>query len=154
MSGFHPEKLTVRLIEPAGPLWPMLGRKYTLTHSDVTGQLFLDIGLVYNYKAINPGLRDEVLAAWKGGSDGNLYLWGSAYVDAGEFKKEISSFRYSIFKKEMKTALEGIIYGDAGLYQRYPELLSAPIYIRYQSVFPEYQGIFYYGTPQDYLNAS
>lgn len=65
MSVFNPEKLTVKLISPATFAQPVVGRKYTLTHSDITADIFLDIGYVYNYKSINPNMRDEVLAKWK-----------------------------------------------------------------------------------------
>ena len=47
---------------PATSAQPLEGRKYTLTHSDVTAELFLDIGYVYNYEVVNCEMRDEVLA--------------------------------------------------------------------------------------------
>jgi len=43
-----------------------------LTHSDITAQLFLDIGYSYNYKSIDPKMRDEVLAEWKKDKHGRL----------------------------------------------------------------------------------
>ena len=49
---FTPDKLEITLIDPVTENGPVEGRKYTLTHSDETGMLFLDIGNVYNYSAI------------------------------------------------------------------------------------------------------
>ena len=43
---------------------PIIGRKYTLTHSDITADLFLTIGLEYAYDEISE-MRDEVLAEWQ-----------------------------------------------------------------------------------------
>ena len=40
-------------------------RKYTLTHSDETGELFLTIGKDYDYESINYKLRDEALGSWE-----------------------------------------------------------------------------------------
>ena len=58
MSDFNPQKLKVTLIPPANSVQPIEGRRYTLTHSDITAELFLDIGYVYNYEAINRKMRD------------------------------------------------------------------------------------------------
>ena len=58
---FTPDKLETTLMSPTTEDGAIEDRKYTLTHSDETGMLFLDIGEVYNYSAINQDLRDEVL---------------------------------------------------------------------------------------------
>lgn len=147
MSNFNPQKLSVRLIPPATLIQPIQGRKYTLTHSDITGELFLDIGYKYNNQAINWKIRDEVLAEWKEGQ-GALHLIGRVYVAGGEFDEQTANKRFTIFVKEMDTALKGIVYGDLPLYTNYPELLDAPIYVHYKSYYPQYRMIVYYGTPR------
>ncbi len=90
MSVFNPQKLSVRLIPPATFNQPIEGRKYTLTHSDITPELFLDIGYVYNYESINLKMSDEVLAEWKKDLHGCLNLVGKAYVDDGEFNQKVA----------------------------------------------------------------
>ncbi|HJV46182.1 MAG TPA: staygreen family protein, partial [Bacillota bacterium] len=152
MSVFNPQKLSVKLIPPATFTQPVEGRKYTLTHSDITAELFLDIGYVYNEKSINPKMRDEVLANWKKDSHGRLNLVGKAYIDGGEFSQKVAGIRFRIFKKEMATALKGIVYGDRPFYVHYPFLLNAPIFIHYLSIYPQYRQVAYYGTPRQYLN--
>ena len=147
MSDFNPEKLSVRLIPPANFAQPVERRKYTLTHSDSTGQLFLDIGYEYNLTSINPVMRDEVVAEWKKDPLGRFYLVGKAYVDGGEFNQKIADTRFNVFKREMPTALNGIVYGDRPFYVNYPSLIDAPIFIHYLSVYPQYRLIAYYGTP-------
>lgn len=150
MSNFNPKKLSVRLIPPATSAQPIQGRKYTLTHSDLTAELFLDIGYQYNDQSINWKMRDEVLAEWKK-KQGNLYLIGWVYVDGGEFDKQTANKRFSIFIKEMDTALKGIVYGDLPLYTNYPELLDAPIYVHYESCYPQYRMIANYGSPRWFI---
>ncbi|WP_216829756.1 staygreen family protein [Alkalihalobacterium elongatum] len=152
MSSFTPEKLSVKFIPPANSIKPIEGRRYTLTHSDITGELFLDIGFVYNYEAIDPEMRDEVLAQWEHDRRGHFKLIGQAYVDGGEFSKEVSRFRFDIFNKEMLTALKGMVYGDQRFFVYYPSLLNAPIYIFYESSYPEFNRVLYFGTPRQILN--
>lgn len=152
MSVFNPQKLLVKLIPPANTVQPIEGRKYTLTHSDITAELFLDIGYEYNYEAVDRKMRDEVLAEWKKDEQGRLNLVGKAYVDGGEFGETVSGIRFNVFKKEMDTALKGIVYGDLPFYANYPVLLDAPIFINYESTYPEFNQVFYYGTPRHYLN--
>jgi hypothetical protein len=52
MSRFNPSKLSVTFLPLANSIWPITGRKYTLTHSDITAELFLSIGYGYDYAAI------------------------------------------------------------------------------------------------------
>ncbi|WP_040949721.1 staygreen family protein [Gorillibacterium massiliense] len=152
MPDFNPRKLSVNLIPPATFTQPAEGRKYTLTHSDNTGQLFLDIGYKYNLQAVNPQMRDEVLAEWKKDVNGYSNLIGSAHVDGGEFSLSAAGVRLRIFMREMTTALKGIVYGDRPFYAHYPHLLDAPIFIHYRSSYPQYSQILYYGTPRQYLS--
>ena len=45
---FNPGKLTTTFLPGAGPTAQLDPRRYTLTHNDLTGQLALSIGAVYN----------------------------------------------------------------------------------------------------------
>jgi hypothetical protein len=68
MGSFFPDKLHVRFIEPCGSEGPESPRRYTLTHSDLTGDLFLTIGPEYDKRQISGIytrlMRDEVLGGW------------------------------------------------------------------------------------------
>ncbi|WP_407268287.1 staygreen family protein [Radiobacillus sp. PE A8.2] len=151
MSNFNPQKLSVNFIPPASYAQPVEGRKYTLTHSDATAELFLAIGYVYNYDNINWKMRDEVLAKWTKDRQCRFSLVGKAYVDQGEFSEAEAAIRFNIFRKEMDLALKGILYGDQQFFVYYPSLLDAPIYIYFQSTYPQYRQFIYYGTPRTYL---
>jgi len=150
MAVFNPQKLSVNLIPPATFSQPVEGRKYTLTHSDITAELFLDIGYVYNDKSINPKMRDEVLAEWRKDDHGHLKLVGNVYVDGGEFSQKVAGIRFKIFQQGMATALKGMVYGDRPFYVHYPFLLDAPIFIQFLSTYPQYRQVAYYGTPRQY----
>ncbi|MBU9723326.1 MULTISPECIES: staygreen family protein [Bacillaceae] len=151
MSTFHPSKLSVTVQPPATFFQPIVARKYTLTHSDDTGELFLDIGLLYNDKAIDITMRDEVLAEWRRDAIGTYQLVGKVLVDIGENDEKKSRYRFQIFRKEMETAIKGIVVGDRKLYNYFPFLLDAPIFIHYESIFPQYNQVLYHGTPRQYL---
>ncbi|WP_226674697.1 staygreen family protein [Rossellomorea aquimaris] len=150
MSEFKPEKLTVQYVPPASVFYPIDNRKYTLTHSDLTGELFLSIGCQYDVEKINMAMRDEVLGEWKRNL-GQYTLTGTVYVSGGEFDQQLSNVRFMIFKKELPLALAAMVNGDKGFYTYYPWLLDAPIIICFESVFPEYQQTLYFGTPRQYL---
>ncbi|SHG61945.1 staygreen family protein [Ornithinibacillus halophilus] len=152
MSEFDPQRLTVNLLSPAANIQPVIGRKYTLTHSDDTGELFLDIGYAYNLQAINQQMRDEVLGEWMYDRQSNVVLVGNAYVDNGEYGEEEAKMRFEIFQKEMPTAIKGMIYGDRVFFSTYPHFLNAPIYINYHSTYPQFKRVFFYGTPGHYLS--
>ncbi|OYO87577.1 hypothetical protein CG709_14125, partial [Lachnotalea glycerini] len=64
MERLDPKKLTVEFSPDVTKTEPIIGRKYTVTHSDQTAELYLSIGLEYAYEKIT-SMRDEVLAEWR-----------------------------------------------------------------------------------------
>ncbi|WP_226037358.1 staygreen family protein [Aquibacillus saliphilus] len=151
MSEFNPEKLSVQFISPANELHPTDERKYTLTHSDNTGQLFLSIGYQYNNAKINLKMRDEVIGIWRKKSNEEYTLFCQVYVSSGEFDIKTSKIRYITFQREMELALKAIINGDRQFYMNYRTLLDSPIYISFQSIYPQFDNLLFYGTPREYL---
>ena len=59
------DKLKVSFKDNIGKSRPIMPRKYTLTHSDETAELFLSIGNKYDLDKINYSVRDEVLGSWE-----------------------------------------------------------------------------------------
>lgn len=136
LSKFIPEKLSVEYMGGVTPTGPIIPRCYTLTHSDLTGDLFLTIGIHYAWGKINP-MRDEVLAEWK--SNGSLlYYYVYLYVDQGEYNENESKKRNEIFRRELPLALTAIRYGDRFLFDAYPHLDQASIIINFMSVYPQF----------------
>lgn len=146
---FNPDKLNTTFIPPMTESGPIEDRKYTLTHSDTTGMMFLDIGSVYNNSAIDQKLRDEVLGKWIICDNKPYTLIFYVYVGNGDFEE--SHRRYNIFKEHLNLALQAIIYGDTVLFNKYPELIETPIYVKFDSTIPIFDNYEFYGYVKNYM---
>lgn len=113
----------------------VLPRRYTLTHSDITGELFLSIGTEYNTretsKLYTRLMRDEVLAELI--NNGAGYIYRIYCHVSGGFSLGTSGWRYRIFQSELPLVLEAIRYGDKSLFEHNPELDNADIRVHMQS---------------------
>ncbi|TDL30592.1 hypothetical protein E2R51_17490 [Jeotgalibacillus sp. S-D1] len=147
MKKLDPSKLFVEFRPGVMQTEPIIGRKYTLTHSDVTANLFLTIGLEYAADKIT-AMRDEVLAEWRI-HNSQCYLWVYVYV-GGQNESSALGVRNAIFRREMPLALEAIRYGDGGLFSAHPPLDFAPIWIHFDSTDPVYNKIEKWGRMADY----
>lgn len=146
MGRLNPEKLHVEFRPVVTTTKPILGRKYTLTHSDITAELFLTIGLQFAYDKIT-SMRDEVIAEWKISNCG-LFLY--VYVYVGDYGPAMNALRNTIFRRELPLALEAIVYGDKMFFKTKPALTNAPIWIKFDSTDPTYNRFEYWGTAMDY----
>ena len=152
MTRLNPEKLHVTYLPGVKPEIPTVPRRYTLTHSDVTGDLYLTIGPDYNLKQISGWytrfMRDEVLAEWKRGRDGavlNVYCHVSGGLVFGR-----AGWRDAIFRSEMPLALEAIRYGDRTMFAANPRLDRAPILIHFQASQSRYNKTEQWGILADW----
>jgi hypothetical protein len=153
MSRLRPEKLHVTLSEEITPEEFFLPRRYTLTHSDATGDLFLTVSESYEQEAISGFytrlMRDEVLAEWLDGESGpELHLY--CHVSGG-FVFGTAGFRYNIFRRELPLVLEAICYGEQVLFAAQPSLKSAPIFVHFHAKQNRYNHVESWGKPEDYL---
>jgi len=130
MSEFNPKKLHVNFIDGDSIQDSIFPRRYTLTHSDITGELFLSIGKDFDYKKFsNPYsklMRDEVLGEWQNAGQImlNIHCTVSGGIAIGSAK-----WRESIFRQHMKMVLKAICYGDRSFLKENRDFLYAPIYI-------------------------
>lgn len=145
---FNPDMLETTFVKPITMYNPIKGRKYTLTHSDDTGIMFLTIANEYNYSAINQVLRDELLGTWKIYNN-RFKLFFYAYVGDSDYFTCLT--KYKAFKYHMNLALQAIIYGDKELIKKYPELINCPIYIKFDSFIPMFNNYEFYGYVKDYV---
>ncbi|MBM7653836.1 staygreen family protein [Neobacillus cucumis] len=136
MSNFNPEKLFVAYSSGVTATEPVIPRCYTLTHSDLTGNLFLTIGIRYAWENINPN-RDEVLGVWQQ-NGGFLHFYVYLYIDQGEYNINVSAKRNEIFKRELPLALTAIRYGDRFLFDTYPNLEQSLLIINFMSAYPQF----------------
>ncbi len=152
MSRLRPEKLHVRFTDGATGDGPTVPRRYTLTHSDATGDLFLTVGREYDREQLS-GLqtrlmRDEVLAEWQEEPDG-LALHVHCHVSGG-LVLGTAALRDAIFRRELPLALEALRHGDGGFFAAHPELDRAPIWVHFHASQPRYRPVERWGTPADY----
>jgi hypothetical protein len=153
VSRLRPEKLHVRLAEGVGADGPVTPRRYTLTHSDTTGDLFLTIGPGFDEAQISGWytrlMRDEVLAEWLQDDDGpSLHVY--CHVSGG-LAFGMARWRDAIFRHELPLVLESFRHGDRALYEAHPELDGAPVRIHFRSHRRRYRRRERWGTPADYL---
>lgn len=147
LNKLNPEKLTVQWRNGVTVTEPIIGRRYTLTHSDETGDLFLTIGKKYAYEKITE-MRDEVLAEWRQ-LNGNPYLF--VYVYVGNYGPKQTAIRNTIFRRELPLALEAIMYGDKEFFYVYQTLQQAPIYIHFESPLEAYHTVEVWGMVKNYM---
>ena len=150
---FNPDKLHVNCRKTCEVGETFLPRKYTLTHSDSTGELFLTIDCDYDKvqvsKLYTRFMRDEVLAEWKeydGKYELHIYLHVSGGLVFGWAK-----MRYKIFKFHMPLVLKALIYGDKELFETHPQLINAQIIVHFNSANKKYHETQNYGLIKDYI---
>ena len=135
MQRLNPKKLHVTYLAGATPDELIVPRRYTLTHSDITGNLFLSIGSEYDTKQTSKLytrlMRDEVLAELSN-NEGKLEFRVYCHVSGGVIVGS-AGWRYNIFRSELPLVLEAIRYGDRALFEKNPELDHIPIYIHFNS---------------------
>lgn len=148
MSKFNPKKLSVKFRKGVTATEPIIPRRYTFTHSDITAELFLTIGLVYAYDKVN-AMRDEVLGEWTKNQAG-YFFYVHLYVDSGEYSTKVTAIRNYIFRRELPLALEAIRYGDRNFFTAHPKLNYAPIIIYFSSTNSQYNKIENWGSFSDY----
>lgn len=147
MTKFQPNKLNVSYKDEIGANNFLLPRKYTLTHSDESGELFLSIGKNYDLDQINYNVRDEVLGSWE--KDDKVYLLITLEIDNGDDLGNTVN-RDKIFRQELTLALMAIIYGDNLFFENNKELYESPIMVKFNSKFSEYDTLEEWGQVQDY----
>jgi hypothetical protein len=152
MSRLNPEKLSVEFREGVTATEPVIPRRYTLTHSDITAELFLTIGLSYAYDKTN-AMRDEVLGEWVN-IKGSYFYYVYLHID-GQLGGPVTAIRNYIFRRELPLALEAIRYGDNEFFTVHPELNKVPIIIYFMSKNPEYNKVENWGVFSNYdINSS
>ena len=145
---FIPDKLETTFVEPITPYHPIKGRKYTLTHSDETGMMFLTIANEFDFEAINPDSRDELLGTWKL-YDGSYKLFFYAYVGNSDYLTALK--KYGAFKYHMNIALQAVVYGDQKLLKTHPDLNDSAIFVKYISSIQIFDHFEFYGYVKDYI---
>ena len=123
-------KLHVAFAEGTRPDGPLTPRRYTFTHSDRTGDLYLSIGPDYDHQALRAMQvrleRDEVLGEWLLGPDGprlDLHMMAQGGIPVFG----TAAMRCRIFRHYRPLVLEALRYGDRALAKAHPQLCDASV---------------------------
>jgi hypothetical protein len=153
MKRLNPDKLHVNAA--AGELNEKdnIPRRYTLTHSDMSGDLFLFIGREYDRKTIarlyTRLMRDEVLAELIFSSGGAMEFRVYCHVSGG-LVIGTAKWRNNIFQAELPLVLEAIRYGDRAFFEMFPDLDQIPVRVFFQSPSRKYERVENWGVMADY----
>ncbi len=147
MKKINTDKVFTELRNGVTDTYPVSGRKYTMTHSDKNGNLYVTIGTGFAEDKVGK-LRDEVRLQYIV-IDSMPILYGEVMVDGLGIPGN-PPVREAIFKREMPTALQAVRYGDNTLFSFYPELDNTPVYIQFMSSNPDRHKLYDYGLIGDY----
>ncbi|KAK6935306.1 Staygreen protein [Dillenia turbinata] len=122
-----------------------LPRTYTLTHSDMTSKLTLAVSQTINNSQLqgwyNKLQRDEVVAEWKK-VKGKMSLHVHCHISGGHFLLDLCArLRYFIFCKELPVVLKAFVHGDENLFNHYPELQDAMVWVYFHSNMSEFNKV-------------
>ena len=155
MPEFNPKKLHVHFDNQENNQNTIFPRKYTLTHSDATGDLFLSIGSNYDYKKFSnlysKLLRDEVLGEWQNLKQVRLDI--HCHVSGGIVLGS-AKWRDSIFRHHMTEVLIAICYGDKSFLDENKNFQKAPIYIHFHARQKTLDRIEKWGIVNDFILGS
>jgi len=151
MSNLNPAKLQIKLIDIKKDVFN-LPRKYTLTHSDTTGDLFLTISREYDEKQISGWytkfMRDEVLGEWKA-KDGKHELHLYLHISGG-FIFGWAKIRDKIIRSHLKLVFQCIRYAEQEIIERNPDLDKSPIFAHFLSKRKKFNTIELFGDLSNY----
>ncbi len=143
MRELNERKVFVQYRDIMKPYEPLTERKYTITHSDITAELFVFVASDYAEDQMT-GMRDEVRVAWEQNKKG-LVLTGSVIVD-GDGVTGNAYIRNKIFYNEMSTALQALRNADRFLFNKEPKLDNTPVLIHFISKNPIYDKTYEFGV--------
>ena len=127
---FDAARLTVTFAGGATKDGPLEPRRYTLTHSDRTGQLFLTIGSDFDRRALRALqvrlMRDEVLGEWRH-DDASVRLELHMTAQGGLPIFGTARMRVGVFRSYKDLVLSALARGDSALLAAHPRLAQAPI---------------------------
>ncbi len=143
MRELDPKKVLVQYRDIMKPYEAVIGRKYTITHSDTTAELFVFMSENYAEDQITR-MRDEVRVAFEQTKKG-LALIGSVIVD-GKGVIGNAYIRNKIFYSEMPIALQALRQADRFLFDKEPNLDNTPVFIHFISSNPAYDKTYDFGV--------
>ena len=153
MSRLQPDKLHVTFSPGAEPDGPTFPRRYTLTHSDQTGDLFLTVGPEYDEDQLGEFqvrlMRDEVLGEWLE-NEVDLALHVHCHISGSILTLGPAWMRLAIFRRELPLVLEALRLGDRRFFEAHPNYDKASIKVHLHARQRRYDRVEDWGMPADY----
>jgi len=150
VSEWTSETFSVNIAPPATVFHPLEGRKYTLSQSEYTGNLFLSISNQFSKITDNSNVSEILQAEWIT-LMGEYALNGKISMNGSESDKRLTQVRCMIFQKELPELIRLLVLADNQFFNNYPLLLDAPIIIHFNTDISDFSGTFHLGTPRQYL---
>ena len=147
MKKLNPQNVFVQYRDRMRPYESVMNRKYTITYSDTTAQLFVFVAENYAEDQIT-SMRDEVRITWNKNKKG-LTLIGSVMV-SGKGIKGNPFMRNKIFYNELPIALQALRHADRFLFEITPNLDNTQVLIHFISTDPIYDKIYDFGVIGNY----
>ena len=135
MSDLQHENLHVSYLGDVSPGELSFPRRYTLTHSDLSGEMFLTIGREYNsrqYAGLYSRLmRDEILGELKKDPEGlSLHVYGHV---SGGCAFGGARWRNDLLHYHMPAVIEAFHFGESQLISREPKIDKARVWVHFAS---------------------
>ncbi|MCM3321420.1 MULTISPECIES: staygreen family protein [Cytobacillus] len=143
-------KLKVDILAPATNVKPVEYRNYYFRQPYGDEQAYLSIS-IENVKSNENTHSDALQAQWIP-QMGQYVLFCRFQISKGEYTEPYAKIRYLIYEREINTWLTALVYGDQHFLQHYPWLLDSPIYVQFQSDYPAFNKIQYYGNVRQFLS--
>lgn len=154
MSTLNRQKLHVTIDQKIMDQSGLTPRRYTLTHSDRTGDMFLKIARTYDQEAISGWytklMRDEVLGEWQDDRQPSLHI--HCHVSGGLVLGP-AKWRDNIFRGHLPLALEAICTGDMPFLTSQARFQAAPVMVHFHAKQNTLDRVEEWGTVKDYFVA-
>lgn len=154
MSVLVRESLHTKFMNDSLKNGPIVPRRYTLTHSDLTGELYLTIGQSFNRPQISGWytrlMRDEVLAEWLHWEDNDKFILHVYCHVSGGIVLGSARWRYRIFKRHLNQVIQTFHYGDSQLVEAHPEIDKAQVVVHFKARQTRYNKMVKRGLFGDY----
>ena len=141
--------LNVNIVEPITDIEPIRFRRYTLSYSDDTQNLYLTIALYFDMLGLGVTSMDKVYGqwAWVIGDTYDLNL----FIFIGNYPYDIARRRYETFRKLLPLSITAIVNGDRKFLEYNQNLMDSNIIVRFISSHAEFNRAISYNSVEDFL---
>ncbi|MCC0629695.1 MULTISPECIES: staygreen family protein [unclassified Clostridioides] len=149
MVNLNANKLNVNMVYPVSATAPIRFRRYTVSYSENTSNIYLTIATYFDTLSIGTVSIDKVYGQWAWVID-NIYDL-NLFVFVGNYPYEIARNRYESFVNVLPIAITSIINGDRIFLISNFYLLNSKITVRFISSHPTLNRTVDYGSIRNFV---